>query len=311
MPMLTQIKGLHHVTSIASGAAANNDFFTRVLGLRRVKTTVNFDNPTVYHLYYGDTLGRPGTAMTYFPFRDRTRGTRGTGEVSETAFSVPVGSLSGWADRLAQAGVLGVSQDVRFGETRLAFDGPDGERLVLVENDDARGTIAAAGLGADMALRGFHSVTLCLADAAPTEALLSFMGYTRVDQEGQVTRWAVAEGTGANCIDIEARADMPAAVEGAGSVHHIAFSVEHRARQLEVREALIDAGYRVTGVRDRTYFWAIYFRSPGGVLFEVATNEPGFDADEDAAHLGEALRLPPQHEHLREELEQVLEPLDG
>jgi len=309
--MLTQIKGLHHVTSIASGAAANNDFFTRVLGLRRVKTTVNFDNPTVYHLYYGDQMGRPGTAMTYFPFADKAKGMRGTGEVAETAFTIPKGSAPAWRARLKAEGVAGIEGLIRFGDTRLGFDGPDGERLVLVEADDARAPYTTEDIGADMAIRGFHSVTLCVADAAPTEALLAFMGYTREGEDNGVIRWRVAEGTGANAIDIAARPDMADAVEGAGSVHHIAFSVANRARQLEVREALIDAGYQVTGVRDRNYFWAIYFRSPGGILFEVATNEPGFDADEDAAHLGEALRLPPQHEHLREKLEQVLEPLDS
>jgi len=307
--MLHQIKGLHHVTSIASDAAANNGFFTRVLGLRRVKTTVNFDNPTVYHLYYGDERGRPGTVMTYFPFADKAKGARGTGEVSCTAFSIPEGAATAWQARLADAGVARLQCVTRFGQARVEFDGPDGERIALVENRDTRPPFDGADLSADMATRGIHSVTLCVDKLAPTGALLEILGYQNVETEAGVTRWAIADGAGANLIDIEERPDSPKAIEGAGSVHHIAFCVETRARQLEVREALIDAGYRVTGVRNRSYFWAIYFRSPAGILFEVATNEPGFDADEDAAHLGKALRLPPQHEHLREELEKVLAPL--
>ncbi|MGV6811508.1 MAG: VOC family protein [Brevirhabdus sp.] len=307
--MLSQIRGLHHVTSIASGAMANNDFFTRVLGLRRVKTTVNFDNPAVYHLYYGDELGRPGTAMTYFPFAGRDRGQRGTGEVSVTAFTIPPGSADAWQARLENEGVQAIGLCTLFGETRLGFDGPDGERLALVEAGDERPPFTGAGIGTEMAIRGFHSVTLCLAETAPTEDLLAFMGYERAAEDAGVIRWKVAPGTGANAIDIVSRPDIAHAIEGAGSVHHIAFSVANRSRQLEVREALIDAGYEVTGVRDRTYFHAIYFKSPGGILFEVATDEPGFATDETADQLGQALRLPPQHEHLREELLSVLEPL--
>ncbi len=308
--MLNQIKGLHHVTSLASGAKANNDFFTKTLGLRRVKKTVNFDAPDVYHLYYGDAQGTPGTVMTYFPFPLAARGKKGTGEVGTTAFSVPKGSLPEWAGRLAQLGVDGLKSGERFGDQVLAFEGPDGDEFALVETDsDERAPWTDGGIDEDLAIRGFHSASMRLKDGGATAELLTFMGYEAVDTDAGVTRFAVPGGNGADVIDVETIPGAPHAAQGAGSVHHIAFAVENRARQLEVREALMDTGYQVTPVIDRDYFWAIYFRTPGGVLFEVATNEPGFDRDEDTAHLGEALKLPAQHAHLRERLERTLEPI--
>jgi glyoxalase family protein len=307
--MLNQIKGLHHVTSLASSAARNNAFFTDVLGLRRVKKTVNFDAPDVYHLYYGDEAGTPGSVMTYFPFPHAKRGKRGVGEVGRTAFSVPDGSLQAWADRLAALDVDGLDHDTRFGEDRLLFNGPDDDSFALVGvSDDDRAPWTGNGVGEEIAIRGFHSTDMRLKDAGASAELLSFMGYEKLDTKDSVTRFVVPGGNAANVIDIETL-DAPRADQGAGSVHHIAFAVENRARQLEVREALLDTGYQVTPVIDRDYFWAIYFRTPGGVLFEVATNEPGFDTDEDSAHLGEALKLPSQHAHLRDKLERMLEPI--
>ena len=310
--MLNQIKGLHHMTSIASDAYDNNAFFTRALGLRRVKKTVNFDAPEVYHLYYGDAAGSPGSVMTYFPFQNAKRGTKGTGEVGETVFSVPEGSLGYWADRLATFDAANLAQVDHFGEKRLRFDNPDGEGFALAEvRGDDRPGWTGNGVGEDHAIRGFHAASMRLKDTGAMSELLGFMGYEKVDTQGNMTRFAVAEGTGANTIDLEALPTAQASQQGAGSVHHIAFAVEDRAAQLEVRKALLDTGYQVTPVIDRDYFWAIYFRTPGGVLFEVATNEPGFDRDEDQAHLGEALRLPTQHEHLRPFLEEHLQPLDA
>ncbi len=307
--MLNQIKGLHHVTSLASSASGNNAFFTDVLGLRRVKKTVNFDAPDVYHLYYGDEAGTPGSVMTYFPFPHAARGKKGVGEVGRTAFSVPADSLDAWADRLGGLGTEGLERDVRFGEERLLFDGPDGDGFALVGvKDDERAPWTGNGVGEGMAIRGFHSTDMRLKKAGASEELLTFMGYEKIGQEGDVTRFAVPDGNEANVIDIET-VSAPFASQGAGSVHHIAFAVENRARHMEVREALLDTGYKVTPVIDRNYFWSIYFRTPGGVLFEIATNEPGFDVDEDTAHLGEALKLPSQHAHLREKLERELEPI--
>lgn len=308
--MLHQIKGLHHVTALASGATANNDFFTNTLGLRRVKKTVNFDAPDVYHLYYGDEQGSPGSVMTYFPFPMAARGTKGTGEVGVTGFSVPKGTLDAWQDRLANLGVQGLGRGTSFGEDRLTFDGPDGDALALIEvQDDFRAPWTGNGLNEDTAIRGFHSASMRLKDDGATAELLNFMGYEKQDRDGNITRFAVPDGNGADVIDVETLPGVDYAYQGAGSVHHIAFAVENRARQLEVREALLDTGYQVTPVIDRDYFWAIYFRTPGGVLFEVATNEPGFDRDEDTANLGEALKLPSQHAHLRARLEKSLEPI--
>ncbi len=309
--MLNQIKGLHHVTSMAADARQNNDFFTHRLGLRRVKKTVNFDAPDVYHLYYADEFGTPGSVMTYFPFPNIGQGRPGVGEVGTTVFSVPEGTLGYWEKRFAEEGVAGLAREERFGERRLTFSGPDGDGFALVEDkDDGRAPWLKGGVPGDEAIRGFHSVSLRLRDGGATEELLKFMGYDEIDRAGNVHRLAVRDGNGADVVDIETLPGTPFADLGAGSVHHVAFAVEDRARQLEVRKALMDTGYQVTPVIDRDYFWAIYFRTPGGVLFEVSTNEPGFDRDEDTAHLGEALKLPVQHAHLRSYLEQHLQPLE-
>lgn len=308
--MLTQINGLHHVTSLASGAQDNNAFFTRVLGLRRVKKTVNFDAPEVYHLYYGDETGTPGSVMTYFPFPNARRGRPGAGEVSVTGFAVPPGTLGWWADRLATFGVSGIARETRLGDARLRFDGPDGDGFALIEAEDARSPWTGNGVGFDHAIRGFHSTDMRLRDAGATAELLRFMGYQGEARAGDITRFRVPNGNGADVIDIETLPGAPGAQQGAGSVHHLAFSVTDRAAQDAVRRSLLDTGWQVTPVIDRDYFWAIYFRTPGGVLFEVATDEPGFERDEDRATLGQALKLPHQHAHLREVLEsRYLEPI--
>jgi glyoxalase family protein len=308
--MLNQIQGLHHVTSMASDARANNAFFTRALGLRRVKQTVNFDAPDVYHLYYGDGRGTPGSVMTYFPFPSIGPRAKGAGEVGETVFAVPEGALPWWRERLAARGVAGLAEGERFGEKRLRFTGPDGDELALVEAEDGRAPWTGGGVGEDAAIRGFHGASLRLRDAGATAELLRFMSYAEAERDGEVVRFRREGGNGADVIDVETIPGAPRADLGAGSVHHVAFAVPDRAAQLEVRKALLDTGYQVTPVIDRDYFWSIYFRTPGGVLFEVATNEPGFDRDEDTTHLGEALKLPQQHAHLRPWLENHLEPIE-
>ncbi|MBY5334413.1 ring-cleaving dioxygenase [Rhizobium leguminosarum] len=310
--MLNQIKGLHHVTSMAQDARTNNQFFTNALGLRRVKKTVNFDAPDVYHLYYGDEAGTPGSVMTYFPFPKMAQGRPGTGEVGTTVFSVPQGSLSFWSDRFSTLGIDGLKAEEGFGEKRLNFSGPDGDGFALVEvEDDNRQPWTHGGISEDHAIRGFHSVAMRLRDEGATAELLKFMGYEVAEERDGVKRLIKPSGNGAHLIDLETMPNIARALPGAGSVHHVAFAVENREKQLEVRKALMDTGYQVTPVIDRDYFWAIYFRTPGGVLFEVATNEPGFDHDEDTAHLGESLKLPQQHAHLRALLEQHLQPLEA
>jgi len=310
--MLTQIKGLHHVTSMARDAAQNNAFFTGTLGLRRVKKTVNFDAPDVYHLYYADEFGTPGSVMTYFPFPNIARGQPGTGEVGTTMFSVPKGAIPWWEKHLADKGVTGLQASEAFGEKRLAFDGPDGDGFALVEVDgDDRPIWTEGGMPDDVAIRGFRNVSLRLRDGGQTAELLRFMGYLEIEAADNIRRLAIADGNGADFVEIESLPLVNPARQGAGSVHHVAFAVADRAEQLAVRQALADTGYQVTPVIDRDYFFSIYFRTPGGVLFEVATNEPGFDRDEPLEHLGEELRLPKQHEHLRARLEEYLQPIDG
>ncbi len=302
--MTLPILGLHHVTSKSSDPRQTDRFWRDVMGLRRIKQTVNFDNPKVYHLYYGNPAAEPGTVMTYFPFPALERGTRGTGEVRAVSFSIPTGSVDYWEATLSAAGVSGLVQDHLFGATCLNFAAPDGDEFQLVErNDDPR-----AG-HSPTAIRGFDGVTLSLADIGATAEVLETFGYQRSAVEGNTTRFSLPNANGAGHVDLEASPDLPQAVEGAGSVHHVAFAVKDRAAQAQVREAMLAMGQRVTHVYDRDYFHAIYFRTDGGVLFEVATYEPGFDVDEDMASLGEALKLPTQHEHLRQKLEQELVPL--
>ena len=305
--MIKDIKGLHHVTSIAGDARTNNAFFTGTLGLRRVKTTVNFDRPEVYHLYYGDAIGTPGSVMTYFPFPGRARGAHGTGEVGVTGFAVPPGSLPFWTERLSEQGLTGLAHDTAFGEAQLRFDGPDGDAFALVESDpQGRTPWTGADVPDDAGILGFRGARFRVADAAATGELLQFMGYSMAERAGNLTRYVIEGGNPADTIDLEEMPRTPEATQGAGSVHHIAFAVADRAAQLRVRAALVDTGYQVTPVIDRDYFWATYFRTPGGILFEVATNEPGFDRDEDRAHLGEALKLPERYEARRSEIEAQL-----
>ena len=310
--MINDIKGLHHVTSMASDARLNNAFFTETLGLRRVKQTVNFDAPDVYHLYYGDSRGSPGTVMTYFPFPGIKSGRPGSGEVSITAFAIPKGASAFWTERMTAKGVQNIAQETAFGETRILFDGPDGDRFALIESDAVFGSPwTGAGIPEDVAIRGFHSVRLRLSDGDQTAELLGFMGYDRLDTADGVTRFRIAgDGNAANLVEIEARKSLMPAEQGAGSVHHVAFAVPDLDAQHRVRSQIVDTGYQVTPVIDRDYFKSIYFRTPGGVLFEIATNDPGFDRDEPADALGLALKLPAKHEHLRAQLAEHLPPLD-
>ena len=302
--MLDAIDGIHHITSMARDANVTDQFHTRVLGLRRVKKTVNFDAPDVYHLYYANRVAQPGTVMTYFPFPNIASGARGAGEVSTTVFSVPEGSLDFWERHLADSAVGGIKRAQAFGEDQLYFDGIDGDSFALAAvAGDGREPWTGAGIPADHAIRGFSSATLLLNDGQPTQELLELMGFKEKGREGNVVRLQRETGNGAATIDIKADRAAPPARQGAGSVHHIAFAVPDAAAQRTVRQALSQEGFQVTPVIDRDYFLAIYFRSPGGVLFEVATDDPGFARDEDMDHLGEALKLPRQHEHLRPYLE--------
>jgi glyoxalase family protein len=309
--MAPVIRGLHHVTAISGGARRNAEFYVRTLGLRLVKRTVNFDDPSVYHLYYGDRVGSPGGVLTFFPWEHMRRGRPGSGELSLTDFAVPEGSLDFWHRRLGAAGVDGLRGETRFGEQRLVFADPDGMAVALVEAaDDHRAPWTTPEVGADVALRGFHGVTLTLAEAGPTAAVLHHLfGYEEHGREGAVVRLLAPAAPHARIVDLVERPGVARAMLGAGSVHHVAFGVADRAEQAAVRERIAAAGLGVTPQIDRSYFYSIYFREPGGVLFEVATEEPGFATDEAVEALGSTLQLPPQHEHLRAELERSLPPL--
>jgi glyoxalase family protein len=295
--------GIHHVTAMGSDPETNREFYSRLLGLRLVKVTVNYDDPGTYHLYYGDSVGNPGSAMTFFPWPRAFRGRAGTGQVGVTAFSVPRGSLAFWKSRMSEAGV-GSTEGERFGAAFLAFDDPDGLKLELIEADDPRAPWLGSGIGLDEAIRGFHSLSLWVADPKPTVSVLTgAMGLQEIDVEPGRIRLATDGSTPGTLVDIIERPDLPAGRMGVGTVHHVAWRTRDEAEQLEWIERLHSFGLRPTPVQNRTYFKSIYFREPGGVLYEIATDGPGFAIDEPAENLGESLVLPAWLENQREEIE--------
>jgi len=307
---IMQINGIHHVTAIAGPARRNLDFYGRVLGLRLVKKTVNFDDPGTYHLYYGDAAGAPGTILTFFPWEHAAPGRLGVGETQETAFRVPEGAIGFWTHRLVELGVVHEQPQKRFGETVLAFRDPDGMRLALVglPGIESEPAWEASDIPAEYAIRGFHSVSLLLEDAAPTGAILAdVFGFKELGRDGSLIRYQ-AEGTPlGNIVDLRAAGSFLPARQGAGSVHHIAFRAADDAAQQEmVRRLAENHGIRTTEQRDRNYFRSVYFREPGRVLFEIATDVPGFAVDEAPETLGQALKLPPQYEAQRSHIEAVL-----
>lgn len=297
-----KLEGLHHVTAICTDAQRNVDFYVRVLGLRMVKKTVNFDAPDVYHLYYGDDAGAPGSIMTFFEFPSARPGRAGAGMVHTVCWRVAdTAALDFWAARLAAEGV-----EVERRERVLRFDDPEGLRtaLVAVEVPDAPLAATAGDIPAEHALCGLHGVRVFANDTGATEPLLEALGL-HTDQPG---RWVAVgdERRGQLAFD---PAPAEPGIEGGGTVHHIAWSVADDAELGAWRERAAAAGARVTQLKDRQYFHSVYFRVPMGVLFELATRDIGFDADEAPEHLGETLRLPPQHEGLRAQLEGRLTPL--
>jgi glyoxalase family protein len=305
------IVGLHHVTAIASDPQRNLDFYTEVLGLRFVKRTINFDDPGTYHFYFGDDAGSPGTILTFFAWPGATRGRSGVGETSATSFSVTLASLAFWEERLLNAGIPAERTGKRFEEEVLSFADPDGMRLEIVGHRDAREANASrtSSVPAAHAICGFFGVTLCEGGYEKTAVVLATMGFAKVAQEGNRVRF-VAEGSAlGNHIDILVEPDLRYGRLGAGSVHHIAFRVPDDAAQLEWRALLVASSLDVTPVLDRTHFHSIYFREPGGVLFEIATDPPGFTLDETAASLGEMLKLPPWLESRRRAIEAALPPI--
>lgn len=309
--MAKPIVGLHHVTAIASDPQRNLDFYTGVLGLRFVKRTVNFDDPGTYHFYFGDDTGTPGTILTFFPWPRAARGHAGVGETIRTAFSVPKTSIAYWKQRLEEHGLLVDDGSSRFDETVLTFADPDGMKVEIVGHDDAGEANAPryADVPAEHAIRGFFGVTLLEHEAAATASLLNAMGFHKVAEEGNRQRYAAEGNALGNHIDLLIDPKAGYGRSGAGSVHHIAFRAADDESQVEWREE-IAKHVQVTPVLDRSYFHSIYFREPGGVLFELATDPPGFLIDEPVEALGEALRLPPWMEKTRELSEQRLPALE-
>lgn len=308
-----QLLGLHHVTATAGDAQADLDFCLETLGLRLVKKTVNFDNHGVYHFYYGTERGAPGTIWTTFPYKGRgvRVGQKGAGQVVATAFSVPPGSLDVWQTRLAGYGVVTRRDAARFGDDVLRFDDPSGLWFELIAAaDDSRAPWTGRDVDAAHAIRGLHSVTLSVRALDATRDLMTgVLGFTVTSQAGNRTRLATGGPGPGHVVDILEEPEAEPAVNGLGTVHHVAMAIGSPEEQIALREDLLARGVTVTEIRDRSYFQSIYFRVPGGVLFEVATMQPGFTVDEDLATLGQALKLPPWEEHLRPSIEAGLEPI--
>ncbi len=310
--MPSSIAGIHHVTALAGDPQRNLDFYTQVLGLRLVKRTVNFDDPGTYHLYYGDRTGTPGTILTFFPWPGARRGRPGAGQATVTSFAIPAGSAGFWQRRLNRLGVATEAPAERHGETVLTLLDPDGLRLELVEREGFvdQDPWETAEIPAASAVRGFSGVTLAEWNPEVTARLLTeSMGLRPAGQAGDRWRFEAGTGAGATRVDLLAQ---PAAERGsiaAGSVHHVAWRAADDADQRAWRERIAATGLGVTEVLDRQYFHSIYFREPGGVLFEIATDPPGFTYDEPVVALGEHLKLPPWLEPRRSEIEAILPPL--
>lgn len=306
--MKTLINGLHHVTTLAGDTQRNVDYYTGLMGLRLVKKTVNFDAPDVYHLYYGNETGSPGTILTFFPYGSLPRGRKGVGQLTYTAFSVPTAALSFWMDRLREQGVSYAGPSKRFSETYLRFEDHDGAGVELVFNDeDQRPGWDNGRIPVEYAVRGFYTVTLEESNPDRTiELLTQTMQHARVGEEGGRFRLRAGLGGPGNYLDVVCAPNGVRALQGAGSVHHLAFSTDSDETQLLIQAQLTEAGFHPTAVLDRQYFHSIYFREPGGVLFEVATNPPGFAVDEAVTELGTALKLPPQYESRRAKVEAEL-----
>ncbi|HJR54805.1 MAG TPA: ring-cleaving dioxygenase [Gemmatimonadota bacterium] len=306
------VHGIHHVTAIAGAPQENLEFYVGVLGMRLVKRSVNQDDPGTYHLFYADSAGTPGTDVTFFPWTRMAPSRRGAGMVGEIALAVPAGSLDWWRGRLGERDVPVAEEELRFGERTLPFHDPHGLALALVEIAEDREFAVWEGspVPPEHQIRGVHAVRIQERVLAPTVQLLEgVMGFHRADADGSWQRWSAGHGSGA-FADLQEAPEAPFGRWGTGAVHHVAWRVKDDAEQIAVRAAVESSGLQPTPVIDRFWFRSVYFKEPGGTLFELATDGPGFDRDEDPERLGEALILPPWLERHRSAIESALPPLE-
>ncbi|HMC83972.1 MAG TPA: ring-cleaving dioxygenase [Chitinophagaceae bacterium] len=307
--MDNELLGLHHITAIASHAKRNLDFYTGVLGQRLVKKTVNFDDPQTYHFYFGNETGEPGTILTFFPWEKMGKGKTGTGLATQIGYTVPASSFAFWIDRFKQFNVIQESVTESFGEQCLSFQDPDGLsiKLIVPKKIDDRKPWETNDVKADTATRGIHSVELTLKNIQPTvEILTDILGYQLLEQQDDRYRFVTTTIETAAIIDIIEAPGASRGILSAGIIHHIAFRVKDEVTQMNLREKIETKGLNITGKINRDYFYSVYFREPGGVLFEIATNNPGFTTDESVETLGSSLRLPKRYEHDRQTIEKIL-----
>ena len=311
--MENKILGLHHITAIANNAKRNHNFYTKVLGLRMVKKTVNFDDPGTYHFYYGDEAGTPGSILTFFPWEGIGQGNTGTGMATDIGYSVPMGSLEFWVSRFKQFDVKHNEVAERFGEQFISFQDPDGLNLdlIIAGAEDDRKPWVTDDVNASVATKGFHSITLTVKNIGPTATILTdILGYRQLNQQGNRYRFITDAIGNANVVDIIEAPGLAAGRNAAGTNHHVAFRVKNDTILMDYREKIAAKGIGITPKIDRDYFFSLYFREPGGVLFELATDNPGFTVDEPADKLGTSLKLPKQYEAARAKIELVLPKID-
>ena len=307
--MENSILGLHHITAIADNAQLNYNFYTKVLGLRLVKKTVNFDDPGTYHFYFGDEAGSPGTILTFFPWEGIGKGYAGSGMATDIGYSVPKNSLDFWKDRFKTFNVKHEEANERFGEESLSFQDPDGLKLDLIVPvaDDNRTGWETNDVKRDVATKGFHNITLTVKNVTPTASILTdIFGYKLLKQEGNRYRFITDAIKNAAIVDILEAPNVAAGRGAAGTNHHVAFRVKDDNILMEYREKIASKGLGITPKIDRDYFFSLYFREPGGVLFELATDNPGFIRDEPLKELGMSLKLPKQYENSRKQIEETL-----
>lgn len=308
--MENKILGLHHITAIAGDAKRNFDFYSKILGLRFIKKTVNFDDPGTYHFYFGDEVGSAGTILTFFPWgAGIQQGRKGSGMATEIGYSIPKGSLDFWQKRFEQYNVIYNKPAEKFGEKYLTFLDPDGLKLELIESktDDNRKAWETDEVKADVATKGFHNITLTLNNIKPTAAILTdIFGYKLIDQDVNRYRYATDAVENAAIVDLVELPEEKRGLNANGTVHHVAFRVPNDEILMKFREKIEEYGLQITPQIDRQYFHSLYFREPGGVLFEIATDNPGFTVDESLEELGQNLKLPAQYESQRAAIEEHL-----